>query len=945
MAEQPIDKDGFIKAGAINSIIEEFDKWKKKLEEIDVLIDKLGKSTPIVQPPKNTEDLNKLLTKIEKLEDALKKKSETETKLSAIEKERVNINKQVIGTLKESNTEWRSQTSNMQENAKALQENKRELKSVQAEIKRLNGEIETYGKFKAQSQENADAVKQMNDRVTQLTAEEAKLKVNISQTNIMLKTQAKEMLAVDGSMDKANHTLGQMRKLWRQMSAEEKNSPFGKQLLGEIEALDTGLKSADAEIGNFQRGVGNYKGAILEAFNSTGLFGAEMGKITTLLGGLTSSMPRVVSRLGGLDKTVGKLGKGVGGLSTSFRGLGTAFKALPIIGWISLIAEAVSWVVELTSATKEQTEATKEQEEAERKANDEIERGNKLRIDRANIGKNIETQLKNLNDLSQAELKILKQNVEARRSQAEANILNLKTAQDRLKADKEELDSMKAGTTTIDGFREGMFNLSDSKKNYNDEINKGIFSLKEEQRILKESEEQLVKITSLIKDENKIREKATETTRKQNKVLEDQLKAYQSLIDLQDELWFRNLGDEDQEVVKRMQQLDAEMAKIEADTMMRAENREALRKALINDSEKDIQAIRDKFAKERIDKENEAIKLEKERIEQARLDEIQGLEEQALLAKEVRTNELLQSKLSKDEFDKQSLDSEIKYLEEMIQIRKDAGIETIDLENQLLALRKNANNKANQEFLNSVASSVTLLKDLYSDEIDFAISKQNELIANSQKTIDNIKAAAMAGNIQAKESILAEEKAIEESQKRIEQAQKRKQRMEFISSGINAFNSSVQSGKTGLQALGDTAVTMSGLAGMLAGLLPSFDVGADRLTGDGRGVDGKGGFLAINHPDERIITAEQNAIIGYHHKNSDIANVMSFYNKGLLRPAHEIGAVVTYDNSEVLDRIDKGFSKINNWNISTEELFGTISVLIDKSKNGNIHRSKRNFKA
>lgn len=246
--------------------------------------------------------------------------------------------------------------------------------------------------------------------------------------------------------------------------------------------------------------------------------------------------------------------------------------------------------------------------------------------------------------------------------------------------------------------------------------------------------------------------------------------------------------------------------------------------------------------------------------------------------------------------------------------------------------------------LNTVSNTYTALNTMVSDSIDIAIEGQNRLISNSQRTIDLIKQSAIAGNEQAKESILAEEKAIEESQKRIEKAQKRKQRMELISTGINTFNQKVASGTGGLQALGETGAQMAGLIGLL-NALPSFFIGADRLSSDGSPIDSKGGFLAINHPDERIVPASKNKMIGFDTSNEKLANIMSYYNKGLLVPAGQVGVVqVPNDNSEVLKSINDGFSKINNYNISVEELFGQISVIIEQKRDGNVYMSKKTFK-
>jgi hypothetical protein len=249
-----------------------------------------------------------------------------------------------------------------------------------------------------------------------------------------------------------------------------------------------------------------------------------------------------------------------------------------------------------------------------------------------------------------------------------------------------------------------------------------------------------------------------------------------------------------------------------------------------------------------------------------------------------------------------------------------------------------------QNFSSTITSVYQNINSLITNSIDTAIEGQNRLISNSERTIDMIKQSAIAGNEQAKASILAEEKAIEESQRRIEKAQRRKQRMELISSGLNTYNSAVAGGAKPLEALSTTGVTMAGLFGLLSSL-PSFDIGADRLDHKGRGVDGIGGMPAIVHPNERIMTSDQNKAIGYNFTNPEIVDVMSYYKKGLLSPSTQIAiAQPIQDNSQILKSINEGFGKINNYNMSFEELFSTFSMIVEKKKGGDIHVSKKNFK-
>ena len=49
-----------------------------------------------------------------------------------------------------------------------------------------------------------------------------------------------------------------MRIAYRELTEEERNSPFGKELLASIQQADTKIKELDTTIGNHQRNVGNY---------------------------------------------------------------------------------------------------------------------------------------------------------------------------------------------------------------------------------------------------------------------------------------------------------------------------------------------------------------------------------------------------------------------------------------------------------------------------------------------------------------------------------------------------------------------------------------------------------------------------------------------------------------------------------------------------------------
>jgi len=80
-------------------------------------------------------------------------------------------------------------------------------------------------------------------------------------------------------------------------------------------------------------------------------------------------------------------------------------------------------------------------------------------------------------------------------------------------------------------------------------------------------------------------------------------------------------------------------------------------------------------------------------------------------------------------------------------------------------------------------------------------------------------------------------------------------------------------------ALATTLKELIALSGALASL-PTFLDGTED-TGSGGNLDSKGGFKAILHPNERVLTKDQNKKLG-DISNEELATIGSLYNKGLL---------------------------------------------------------------
>lgn len=86
-----------------------------------------------------------------------------------------------------------------------------------------------------------------NDAVEQLTVSQREL-------NEVQALTKKTAVALDGSYDALVHQMGLLKKEWRATADEGRRAELGK----EISKINQQLKDMDAELGNYQRNVGNY---------------------------------------------------------------------------------------------------------------------------------------------------------------------------------------------------------------------------------------------------------------------------------------------------------------------------------------------------------------------------------------------------------------------------------------------------------------------------------------------------------------------------------------------------------------------------------------------------------------------------------------------------------------------------------------------------------------
>ena len=137
-----------------------------------------------------------------------------------------------------------------EQNIRQLLNEQNAIRIINAEIAQIN-KSRQYGRGLTSAQ--VQRLQQLNDSL--LTHKQA-----IAEVRQELNNNAKMGIAAVGSMNELSQSLSRMRAAYRALNEEERNSPFGQNLLKSIKDADTRIKELDAAIGNHQRNVGNYQG-------------------------------------------------------------------------------------------------------------------------------------------------------------------------------------------------------------------------------------------------------------------------------------------------------------------------------------------------------------------------------------------------------------------------------------------------------------------------------------------------------------------------------------------------------------------------------------------------------------------------------------------------------------------------------------------------------------
>lgn len=220
------------------------------LGQYDTLVDKIAAAEGKIML--SVSRINKATEKIVKAQEVVSKPTadpaqngDAARQTNTAETESVRAQAKAYDDLR---TEINGILGTREENVKRMINEMNAIRLINAEIKKINKSQGDYSSLSSAQQKRLEQLN--NSLLTHKTA--------LSEVRQALNNNAKLDNVAATSMNGLSQSLSRMRIAYRELTEEERNSPFGKELLASIQQADTKIKELDTTIGNHQRNVGNY---------------------------------------------------------------------------------------------------------------------------------------------------------------------------------------------------------------------------------------------------------------------------------------------------------------------------------------------------------------------------------------------------------------------------------------------------------------------------------------------------------------------------------------------------------------------------------------------------------------------------------------------------------------------------------------------------------------
>ncbi len=465
---------------------------------------------------------------------------------------------------------------------------------------------------------------------------------------------------------------------------------------------------------------------------------------------------------------------------------------------------------------------------------------------------------------------------------------------------------------------------------------------------LTKNEEEL---TLQIKEEVSARDKSNRSNKKATttiKELNTQYKELNEYLDQQKKLQQELLEiEQDRNLLKLEKAFETELDAQIKNTMLTGEFDASLLNQMIDERLK----IETSYLEQRRDARISFMKEEFEREKGDRLTALEN-ERDKLLAQDNMTTEARTEILANFDIRKGELDAQDKLRK--ADLNKQIQIEEAETQNEILEIRQNAldsYNEIRQEELDSEESfrlaQLDKMKDYYKTandlvkmSADYFVQQSNRKIeaidkeiSEAQKQAETFRTLAENGNIDAKESLAEQQRIIDEANRRKLQEQKRQERLRLAESVFQTYTSKLESDSKNplAETIRDTSLLLQ-----FINSIPAFEDGTENTGANGQGVDGRGGFHAILHPNERVVPKTLNDKIGAL-TNEQLTQIAVDYQNGrVLDGSNQTQSAL--DFAVLVNGINELKEVVKNkpeTNIELGEITGSLMSIVKSTKQGN----------
>ena len=270
-------------------------------------------------------------------------------------------------------------------------------------------------------------------------------------------------------------------------------------------------------------------------------------------------------------------------------------------------------------------------------------------------------------------------------------------------------------------------------------------------------------------------------------------------------------------------------------------------------------------------------------------------------------------------------------------------------EYQTRQLEKQKNNAEKQ--LQQQKDTFQKLDQLAKFSADYFIAQSERKISAIDRQIDALnrqndymKDLAASGNITAQQSLAQNNKLIQDANKEKQKELKKQEKIKLAMTVFDAYNANLQSKELGGQnALVKTIKDVSLLQAFINSL-PAFMEGTEDTGLNGKGLDGKGGFLSVLHPNERVVPKQLNEKMKGM-TNLELSNLADDYLRGNVIKQDTV--INTNWSTELivskLDSLEKAIVNKEEYKAEVGEIIGGVMHVVEtiKTKNQRVRNITR----